>query len=401
VAPAVEIVDVSKRFKLYKERYHTLKERVIFAGRDRGFDEFWAVRDVSFDVEEGKSFGLIGANGSGKSTLLKVMAGILQPTRGLVRTRGRVAALLELGAGFHPDLSGRENVYLNGSILGFSKKQMDKIFDSIVDFAELEAFIDNQVRHYSSGMYVRLGFAVAIHMDPEILFVDEVLAVGDEAFQDKCLGRIRQFQNEGRTIVLVTHAIDLVRDMCSEAALLHRGVMAAQGKPSEVARAYRDLLASDHEPSREEGEAAGTVEIQEVTLRNAEGEVTASFVAGQSMTVEVDLFAQEAVEDPVFNVNLHDNSGQHIFGTNTDWRWLSIDLDPGPARLRIDFPMLTMREGRFTLSVGIHSRDGKTIYAWRDRRTPFEVHSASDEPGRLFLPCRFDVEGASVKRALP
>ncbi|MGH2689240.1 MAG: ABC transporter ATP-binding protein, partial [Actinomycetota bacterium] len=287
------------------------------------------------------------------------------------------------------------------SILGISRKQIDARLDEIVEFAGLAKSIDAPIRTFSSGMYVRLGFSVAIHMEPEILFVDEVLAVGDESFQDKCLGRIRQFQNEGRTIVLVTHAIDLVREMCSEAVLLQRGEMAAQGKPSEVARTYRDLLASDHEPSREEVEAAGSVEIQQVTLRNAEGEATASFVAGQSMTVEVDLFAHEAIADPVFNVNLHDNSGQHIFGTNTDWRWLSIDLQPGPARLRIDFPMLAMREGRFTLSVGIHSRDGKEIYAWRDRRTPFEVHSASDEPGRLYLPCRFEVEGASVRRALP
>jgi ABC-type polysaccharide/polyol phosphate transport system ATPase subunit len=401
VAPAVEVVDVSKRFKLYKERYHTLKERLIFFGRDHGYEEFWAVRDVSFSVEEGQSFGLIGANGSGKSTLLKIMAGILRPTSGEIRVHGRVAALLELGAGFHPDLSGRENVYLNASILGFSKKQIDRIFDSIVDFAEIETFIDNQVRHYSSGMYVRLGFAVAIHMEPQILFVDEVLAVGDEKFQDKCLGRIRQFQADGGTIVLVTHAIDLVRDMCSQATLLHRGAMAASGRPSDVARAYRELLASDHGPSQEEVDSSGTVEIRDVTLMTTEGETTTSFVGGQAMAVEVELFAHEPVADPVFNVNIHDSSGQHIFGTNTDWRWLRIDLEPGPARLRIDFPMLPMREGRFTLTVGVHSRDGKTIYAWRDRRTPFEVRSGTDEPGRLFLPCRFDVEGAAVKRAAP
>jgi ABC-2 type transport system ATP-binding protein len=401
VAPAVEILDISKRFKLYKERYQTLKERVIFFGRDRAYEEFWALRDVSFTVEAGQSFGLIGANGSGKTTLLKLMAGILRPTSGQIRIHGRVAALLELGAGFHPDLTGRENIYLNGSILGFSRRQMDGLFEAIVDFSGLEQFVDQQVRNYSSGMYVRLGFAVAINMDPEVLLVDEVLAVGDESFQDKCLSKIRQFQDEGRTIVLVTHAIDLVREMCSEAAVLHHGVLEAQGKPSEVARTYRDLLSAAHGSSREEKEATGTAEIRGITLMTAAGEAATEFDAGQPMTVEVELFATEPIEDPVFNVNIHDNSGQHIFGTNTDWRWLRIDLEPGPARLRIEFPLLPMRDGRFTLSVGMHSRDGRTIHAWSDRRTPFQVRSTTDEPGRLWLPCQFAVEGAAVRRALP
>jgi ABC-type polysaccharide/polyol phosphate transport system ATPase subunit len=401
VAPAVELIDVSKRFKLQKEHYNTLKERIIFSRRDKAYEEFWAVRDVSFTVEAGQSYGLIGANGSGKTTLLKLIAGILRPTTGQIRTHGRVAALLELGAGFHPDLTGRENVYLNGSILGLSKRQMDQLFDSIVDFAEMETFIDNQVRHYSSGMYIRLGFAVAIHMDPDILLVDEVLAVGDESFQDKCLQRIRQFQEEGRTIVLVTHAVDLVREMCAEAAVMHRGVLAAAGRPSDVARAYRDLLSAAHPKSREEVDAAGTVEIRDVVLLDSQGEPTTTFAGGQSLAVEVELFVHEPVEDPVFNVNIHDSSGHHIFGTNTDWRWLRIDLDPGPARLRIDFPMLPMREGRFQLTLGVHSRDGKTIYAWRDRRTPFELRSATDEPGRLWLPCNFEVDGAAVKRLTP
>lgn len=398
MAAAIELRDVSKRFKLYRERVHTLKERVIFSRRDRGYEEFWGVRGVSFEVDAGQSFGLIGANGSGKTTLLKLMAGILQPTSGQIRITGRVAALLELGAGFHPDLTGRENVYLNGSILGLSRRQIDRTFDAIVDFAELPSFIDSQVRHYSSGMYVRLGFAVAIHMDPDILLVDEVLAVGDEAFQDKCLQRIRHFQREGRTIVLVTHAVDLMREMCDEAVLLDHGVIAAAGRPSVVARTYRDLLAAEHPLSEEEVHAAGTVEIRDVALLNARGEPADEFVCGESMAVEVELFAHSFVPDPVFNVNIHDNSGQHIFGTNTDWRWLTIDLDSGPARLRIDFPMLPMREGRFTLTVGVHSRDGQTIYAWRDRRTPFAMRSGTDEPGRLFLACSFEVKGAAAKR---
>lgn len=393
--PAIQVDLLSKRFKLHHERANTLKQRLV-SKRRKGYHEFWALRDISFEVDQGKTFGLIGANGSGKSTLLRIMAGILKPTSGSISMTGRIAALLELGAGFHSDLTGRENVFLNGSILGFSKKEIESRFDAIVDFAELEAFIDNKVRHYSSGMYVRLGFAVAIHMDPAILLVDEVLAVGDESFQDKCLGRIRQFQTEGRTIVFVTHSVDQIRDLCDEALLLSNGEMALIGKPAEVVRKYRELLASEHPPSIEELNATGTVEIKSIRLLDPTGSDADVFASGERMLVEVEVDCKEALLDPVFNVNIHDNSGQHIFGTNTDWRWLSLDLYPGSAKITVDFSMVPMREGRFTLSFGIHSRDGTTFYAWSDRKTSFEIHSASDEPGRLFLPCRFDAEGPAV-----
>src|SRR2546423_2764380 len=199
MSTAIEIEDVSKRFRLYHEKFTSLKERAIHFGKVP-FEEFWALRDINLVVEEGETVGLLGHNGSGKSTLLKCIAGILQPTTGQIRTRGRLAALLELGAGFHPDLSGRENVYLNASLLGLSHREIEKKFDDIVGFAELESFIDNQVKFYSSGMYVRLGFAVAVNMDPDILLVDEGLAVGDESFQRKCLDKVHPFQNEGRTI---------------------------------------------------------------------------------------------------------------------------------------------------------------------------------------------------------
>src|SRR5512132_149006 len=207
-APALEVSDVSKKFRLYRERPTSLKARLLHSGIRA--EDFWALRDVSFHIPEGSSLGLIGHNGSGKTTLLKIVAGILRPTSGTVRQRGRMAALLELGAGFHPELTGRENVYLNASFLGLSRRQTDAAFDDIVAFAELEDFIANEVKFYSSGMLVRLGFAVAVHVEPDVLLIDEVLAVGDEAFQAKCLERVRAFQREGRTIVLVTHALDTV-----------------------------------------------------------------------------------------------------------------------------------------------------------------------------------------------
>ena len=209
---AIEVADVSKRFRMYREKPSSLKQRIL-SGRVRA-EDFWALRDVSFDVAEGEFFALIGQNGSGKSTLLKVIAGILRPSEGVVRQRGRIAGLLELGAGFHPELTGRENVYLNAAFLGLSHRKTDAVYDDIVEFAELREFMDTQVKFFSSGMLVRLGFACAVHVDPEVILIDEVLAVGDEAFQARCLDRVRTFQKEGRTIVLVTHALDMARQLC-------------------------------------------------------------------------------------------------------------------------------------------------------------------------------------------
>jgi ABC-2 type transport system ATP-binding protein len=212
----IRAVGLSKRFTLHHDK--SLKERIL--NRGRNVEEFWALRNVGFEIEDATTLGIIGANGSGKSTLLSIVAGILAPTEGYVERRGRVAALLELGAGFHPDLTGRENIYMNASILGLSRKQTEHYFDDIVEFSGIGEFIDNQVKFYSSGMYVRLAFSVAVHVDPEILLIDEVLSVGDEPFQRKCLKRIKKFQREGRTIVLVTHAIDVVSQLCDRVIML-------------------------------------------------------------------------------------------------------------------------------------------------------------------------------------
>jgi len=229
---------VSKRFVIRKDK--ALKERIVNFGRsNRHKDDFWALSDVDFEITAGSTVGLVGANGSGKSTLLKVIGGILQPNKGVVEHRGTIAALLELGAGFHPDLTGRENVYLNGSILGLSRKQIDEHFDDIVDFSEIGEFIDTQVKFYSSGMYVRLAFAIAVHVDPDILLVDEVLAVGDEPFQRKCMDKIREFQAEGRTIVFVTHSTEQVLELCHRAIVLSHGRVVFDGKAKPAIDALR------------------------------------------------------------------------------------------------------------------------------------------------------------------
>lgn len=225
--------NISKRFVIHKEK--SLKERVVnFRRSNKHKEDFWALQDISFEIKAGETVGLIGANGSGKSTMLKIIGGILQANSGSLAYRGRMAALIELGAGFHPDLTGRENVYLNAALLGLSHKETDGLFDEIIDFSGVEEFIDTQVKFYSSGMYVRLGFAIAVHVDPDILLVDEVLAVGDEPFQRKCVSRIKQFQREGRTIVFVSHAAGQVKELCSRAIVLSHGEMVFDGPTAKA-----------------------------------------------------------------------------------------------------------------------------------------------------------------------
>ena len=234
---AVRVTDVSKRFRLYHERNQTLKSALL-RGRTSRHEEFWALKDISFDVTEGHTHGLIGSNGSGKSTLLKCLAKIYWPTSGSIEYRGRMASLLEVGSGFHLELSGRENIYLNGSILGMSKKEIDAKFDEIVDFSGVERFLDQPVKNYSSGMYVRLGFSIAINVDPDILVVDEVLSVGDEEFQRKSFQKFRELKRGGKTIILVTHAMPVVRDLCDTVTWLDRGTLQQSGPTNQVVDAY-------------------------------------------------------------------------------------------------------------------------------------------------------------------
>lgn len=238
---AIEVVDVWKKFRIYHDRVYSLKERFIFPRRHK-HEDFWALKGVSLRVPRGATVGLIGRNGSGKSTLLKIISRILYPTRGRVRVHGRVSTLLELGAGFHPDFTGRENIYLNASILGLTRREINGRLERIIEFAELGEFIDNPVRNYSSGMYMRLGFAVAVHVDPDILLIDEVLAVGDLPFQEKCLTKIREFKERGKTLVFVTHAPKQVEELCDYALWLDRGEVRLQGPAAQVAEAYAEFV---------------------------------------------------------------------------------------------------------------------------------------------------------------
>jgi ABC-type polysaccharide/polyol phosphate transport system ATPase subunit len=307
--PAVDVVDVSKRYRLYQERNQSLKASVM-RGRRVRYKELWALQDVSLQVRPGTAFGLIGENGSGKSTLLKCMARILRPDRGSIATDGKVSALLELGAGFHPELSGRENVFLNGSILGLGKKQLLARFDEIVGFAGIEDFIDAPVKNYSSGMYVRLGFSVAINVDPDILLVDEVLAVGDAEFQRRCADKFAELRAQGKTIVIVTHALSTVKEMCDEAALLEHGRLQVVGNAVDVVDRYLgDVFASDGDAA---ADADTTPTISRVQLLDAAGNAIESACTGDSVTLRFDYALSGPYADPAITVSVHSLDGLEV-----------------------------------------------------------------------------------------
>jgi ABC-2 type transport system ATP-binding protein len=365
VTAAIEIDHVSKRFRLFREKPSSLKARLI-SSRSRA-EDFWALRDVAFEVREGESLGLIGHNGSGKTTLLKVIAGILRPTEGAVRTRGRMAALLELGAGFHPELTGRENVYLNASFLGLTRKDTDAVYEDIVAFAEIADFMDNQVKFYSSGMLVRLGFAVAVHVDPEILLVDEVLAVGDESFQAKCLNRIRSFQAEGRTIVLVTHALDTVRQVCDRAVMLDHGELYAKGAPLDVVRELRYvLLRKDPHFVPEEG--SREVELAGVELIRDDGTTERPVRVGEDLTIQIDARANQPVTDLVCAFQVLDSANYPVVDGREP-----IGRIEAKKRVRFDLRALPLVPGRYFVTVGLESGESGRLYHVQTQRYWFEV----------------------------
>jgi ABC-2 type transport system ATP-binding protein len=388
--PAIEVADVSKRFRVYRDKPTSLKQRVL-SSRSRA-EDFWALRDVALDVGEGSTFGLIGHNGSGKTTLLKCVAGILRPTSGTIRQRGRLAALLELGAGFHPELTGRENVYLNASFLGLSRKQTDAAFDDIVAFAELETFIDNEVKFYSSGMLVRLGFAVAVHVEPDVLLIDEVLAVGDEAFQAKCLDRVRAFQREGRTIVLVTHALDTVIEICDRAAMLHHGELHAIGMPADVVREMRYVLLGVTDPNFVPEEGTREAEIAEVQIVRPNGSSEGAILRGDSLTIVIDVRQNEPLDDLDVDFAVLDGATNHAV---LDARTSRAGLDLGrfeKKRVRFRIEGFPYEPGKYWVTVGLSDRTTGQLYHVQTQRYLFEVFDAPRVQERVEVPVTVEVE---------
>jgi lipopolysaccharide transport system ATP-binding protein len=379
---------VSKRFILHRDRRNSIQEQ--FAGmlrrRPRG-EEFWALRDISFSVARGESLGLVGHNGAGKSTALKLMTRILEPTSGSVRMNGRVAALLELGSGFHPDLSGRENVFLNGSLLGFSRRQMRARLDEIVDFSEIGDFIDMEVKHYSSGMYTRLAFAVATAVDPDILITDEVLAVGDEAFQRKCMDRIFRFRQLGKTIVFVSHGLETVRTLCDKAVWLDHGVARLVGPAGEVVDAYlAEVNRREQEQIAARGETIaaerdlhrrGTreVEIVRVELLGADERARPVFQTHEPLTVRMHYVAHQPIEKPVFGVALHHESGFWLFGPNTRFAGVHIPSVAGAGYVDYSISDLTLLGGRYLVSAAVYDDTMLHPYDHHDRLYRLTVQS--------------------------
>jgi lipopolysaccharide transport system ATP-binding protein len=365
-------------------------------------EEFWALRDVNLDVAPGEAVGLIGANGAGKSTALKLISRIIVPTSGRILVGGRIGALLELGAGFHPDLTGRENIYLNGSILGLDRAQIRSKLDEIVRFAELERFVDVPVKHYSSGMYVRLGFSVAIHTDPDILLIDEVLAVGDQNFQHKCIERIMDMQRQGVTICFVSHSLDAVRRVCSQAVWLEAGMVKAAGDVEDTITAYLRHSAAEEEarihagsalgspisgssagcePIPADGEVTGSqkrwgtgeVEIVAVTFHDGTGAERHVFPVGDPWIARVHYRACRSVDVPVFGLAVNRDDGVHISGPNTHFAGLDIPRIEGEGYVSYRVEALPLMEGTYWVSASVHNRADTVMYDYRDRMYVFRV----------------------------
>ncbi len=409
---ARNVAKVYRRFA-HQNQFRTLKSALLTGSllSDLRPDQtFTALDDVTFDVPRGSTFGVIGENGSGKSTLLKLLAGITKPTRGTLSVQGRISALIELGAGFHPEISGRENVAINGIMLGLTRREVDERFDEIVAFAELQDFIDAPVKTYSSGMYMRLGFSVAIHVEPDVLLIDEVLAVGDEAFTRKCLDKISEFRRRGKTILIVTHALGLVEKMCDDALWLRHGKVADRGDPKRVIDAYLTYVAGGEErqlaavaastpatsldpapsaPAEQPGPAHGyqsgrwgsrDLEITRVRLLDRTGKERHVYAPGESLRVELSVHAKSPLDDFVFGVGLFTTEGTSVYGTNTDLEGHKARRLEGDAEVSLVLHDLRLVEGTYFLDVAAHKADG-TPYDYHRGLHTFRVKSRVKDVG--------------------
>lgn len=373
----VEVQNVDKHFRLHKQRHKSLKDRLLHPGQG-SFTDLHVLQDVSFTVGAGETVGVLGRNGSGKSTLLKCICGVLQPSSGQILVRGELAGLLELGAGFQPELSGRDNIYLSASMLGLSKRKVDSLFDEIVEFSELEKFIDSPVKFFSSGMYVRLGFAVAVTANPDVLVVDEVLAVGDERFQAKCMDRIRQFQADGRTILLVSHNADQVRALCDRAVVLEKGLLVADAPAGEAVRVFRDHLLGGATLSTESTGADAGIVIE--SMRGSNGSFTAR--TGERFEFEVAL-RSEVSTDGCFIMELYDQAGKLV--VRTDPTRAPIALSPGSQTLSVTIEDLPLLDGAYQVNLGVVTPEGNSVLAWREQIAVLEVTYAGRGAGQLAL----------------
>ena len=393
LTPVVRVDHLSKRFRLFHERHQSLKQSLLNLRRSE-HEDFWALRDVTFDVYPGETFGIIGHNGSGKSTLLKCLTKILEPDKGSVAVTGSVSALLELGAGFHPELSGRENVFLNAAILGVPRKHIVQRFDDIVAFSGLEQFIDTPVKNYSSGMFVRLGFAVAINVDPDVLIIDEVLAVGDAEFQAKCGDKIAEFRERGKTIVLVTHAMGDVVRICQRAAWLDHGTIKELGAPNEIADAYLATTHGGRSVHLQDGLRWGSGEVQIDTVELLDGALQPAEFArtGDPLAFRVHLSARHQVVGPEVSLSIHDLDGRTISEVSTRAREVQLDRVHGTRTVTLEIDRFPLSEGTYELSAAVRDESGQRELDVRSRMLRFDVLKGKNTDGGLItLPARWVV----------
>jgi ABC-type polysaccharide/polyol phosphate transport system ATPase subunit len=391
---AIRVDHVGRRFRVYPQPVRTLKEMLVARGRVKGRDVD-ALTDVSLSVEPGEAVGLIGRNGSGKTTLLKIVAGIIKPTSGRVAAGGRIGSLLELGAGFHPEFTGRENVYLNGSILGLKRDVIRRHMAEIEAFSELERFMELPVRTYSSGMVMRLGFAVAAHLDVDVLLLDEVFAVGDEEFQRKCFGKIHEFKQRGGTIVFVSHDAAAVERLCTRAVLLRQGQLEFDGPVRDAIFRYQAMLADERDPE-ERGAGlseygSGELRIEEVRLLGAEGDDRNQFAPGETLTVALRIVSRRPVSPPRLSYELHDAAGLQLGGGVQDTAELGWSGERSEHRLRLEIADLPLADGRFRFRFELSDASGQHLYHWLDDAARFVVYPTNGATGLVDLHARWSL----------
>jgi ABC-2 type transport system ATP-binding protein len=396
--PAIEAVSLSKRYRIYHNKSRTLKETLL---RGRGdYEEFWALQDFSLRVAPGESVGIIGANGSGKSTLLKLVARIIRPDDGAVRANGTVSALLEVGAGFHPEYTGRENIYLYGALLGLTKAEVDERYGDIIAFSGLERFIDNPVKNYSSGMFMRLGFSVAIHVDPDILLIDEVLAVGDAAFQRRCLERIADLRGAGKTIVFVSHDLGTMRELCRRAIWIDKGRLVVDGPTDRAIGLYTETMDQSSPASQPVSEqverwGSGEATIDGVRVLDSAGDEQTALRHGQAGTIRLEVGCTTRLRDLAVGIGVFTRDGTYCTGVNMAFDACSVTLEPGPHVLELELPSVDLLPGSYLLDLAVFDAASQHIYDILSRTTPLTVSGEASAEGIFRIPHRWRVDGVA------
>lgn len=395
----IVVADVGKRYVKYDDAPMLITRALRFRARTRR-SELWAIRNVNLAVGAGECIGIIGRNGSGKSTLLRMLAGVTAPTEGVVAVRGRVAPLISVGVGFHPELTGRENVYVNGMILGLTRSQLDRRFEEIVDFAEIEDFIDTPVKFYSSGMFVRLGFAVAVLADPDVLLVDEVLAVGDLAFQLKCFNRMTEIRRQGATVVVVSHNLNAIRNLCDRTVLVHDGLARFDGDTNEALSLFHDYLGEDQfrndHLSRHDGQTDSAAMFENAELIGPDGQPTAHVTSGEEVTLRVVVRFARPVEKPVFGMSITNDAGVGVYANSTSWGGIG-SFDAGTTAtldVRLRLPLVG---GSYSAQLGMSTAQNQAPLAKPTRPLLFYVAPTSMAAGVVDLDAAFEISGPSFQ----